>query len=67
MGVIGYNTTMKLLLYVWERRAEIVRSMLSVAGVALTIVGVLLIPIDISYRLVLLGVLSMFLQRAISD
>lgn len=67
MGVIGYNTTMKLLLYVWERRAEIVRSMLSVAGVALTIVGVLLIPIDISYRLVLLGVLSMVLQRAISD
>lgn len=50
-----------------DNRGEIVRSALNLGGTILVVVGVAMLPIDLSYRFILLGLALLVLWRATKE
>ena len=48
----------------FEHRGEIISTVLNLGGTLLVIVGVSMLPIDLSYRFILLGLAALILWRA---
>jgi hypothetical protein len=58
---------MKILKNLWENRVAIVKMKLGYGGIVFITSGVLTLPIDFSYRLVILGLIFIMLQRTITE
>jgi hypothetical protein len=59
---------MKILSKILEfNYAPLVRSSLNLGGVALVVAGVFMLPIDLSFRLIILGLCALILWQTVSD
>lgn len=50
-----------------QHRGEIIMSSLNLGGTALVVVGVSMLPIDLSFRFIILGVCALALWKTVSN